>query len=301
LSELALFIRLSRPQFLLGGFLLYGLGGAIARFLGHQVDAGTYIAGQILVTLIQLMTHYLNEYYDAEGDSYNERRTFFTGGSGTTGPGGLPRRTALYAAIISLGLAATTVSAVLISGDFSLIAGLVLLLGFLGSFFYNAPPLRLITSGFGELASALIVSSLVPTFSFVLQTGELHRLLLMTTAPLIALNFAMVIAFQIPDFASDSKTGKRTLMVRLGWRSAMNLHNVAILFALLSLALAYFFGLPRRVALGSLIAVPLGAAQIWQIRRIRQGYPARYPTLVYSSVALFVITAYLELAGYLMS
>lgn len=296
-----MFIRLSRPQFLLGGFLLYGLGAGIASFLGHRSSPGTYIAGQLIVTLIQLMTHYLNEYYDSEGDLQNERRTLFTGGSGATGPGGLPRRTALYAAVISVGLAATTASALLVTGELSLVAALVLLLGFFGAFFYNAPPARLITSGYGELTTALVVSGLVPTFAFALQTGELHRLLLMTTAPLIGLNFAMIIAFEIPDFASDAKTDKRTLMVRLGWRAAMNWHDVALLFALVSLAMAYFFGLPRRVAMGSLIAVPLAVAQIWQVRRLRQGYPARYPTLVYTSVALFTITAYLELAGYLLS
>jgi 1,4-dihydroxy-2-naphthoate octaprenyltransferase len=301
LRDVVLFIRLSRPQFLLGGFLLYGIGGAIASFLGHRVNAGVYVAGQLLVSLIQLMTHYLNEYYDSEGDLQNERRTLFSGGSGATGPGALPRRTAQYAAIISLGLAAIIASALLISGEVSLIASMVLLLGFVGSFFYNVPPIRLITSGYGELTSALVVSGLVPAFAFALQTSELHRLLLMTTAPLIALNFAMIIAFQIPDFAADAKAGKRTLMVRLGWRLAMNWHDVAIAFALISLALAYFYGLPRRVALGSLIAVPLAIAQIWQVRRLRQGYPARYPTLVYSSVALFSITAYLELAGYLLS
>jgi len=298
--KLLLFIRLSRPLFLLGGLLLYALGAAIAAYLGRPIDVALYLVGQAIVTLLQLMTHYLNEYFDAEADRESDSRTRLTGGSGAIGPEGLPKSVALNAAVISLALATTISTAALITQAFPLLAWPVLLLGFFGAFFYSTPPLRLMSTGYGELAIALVVAGLTPTFAYVLQTGELHRLLLMSTIPLIALCFAMIIVFELPDYATDVKHGKRNLMVRLGWSAAMRAHDIAIVFALISFAIAFLFGLPPRVGLGALIVVPLAGAQMWQLNRIRQGYPPKWTTLTFTALALFGIAAYLELAGYLL-
>ncbi len=301
LKDLRLFVRLSRPLFLGGGFLLYGLGAAIAYYLDRPIDLGRYVVGQLLVTTIQMMTQYLNEYFDSPGDQQNAARTPFTGGSGAIGPEGLPRNVALYAAIISIGLAAIIATAALITGTLAAAAWPALILGFLGGFFYSAPPLRLIASGYGELTAALVTAAITPSFGFVVQTGEYHRLLLMSSTPLVALAFGMLIVFELPDYATDAKFGKSTLLVRLGWSVAMRAHDLAIVFAVVSFAVAYYFGLPERVTLGALIVVPLAIAQIWQVNRLRRGFPPRWTSLSFSALALFVIAAYLELAGYLLS
>jgi 1,4-dihydroxy-2-naphthoate octaprenyltransferase len=299
--HLLAFIRLSRPHFLVGGFLLYGLGASIAAYLGQPIDRGLYIVGQLLVTAIQLSTHYLNEFYDGSADSTNPNRTWMNGGSGELGESGLPRKTALYGAIVSLSITAIVASMLLIRGGIPLLAWLCVVLGFLGSYFYNAQPLRLIASGYGELAASIIVAGVVPALAFSLQTGELHRLLLMSTTPLMALHFAMVLVFELPDYATDLKYGKRTLMVRLGWQTGMRIHDYAIFFAVLSYILAVFAGLPLRVALGGLIALPLALAQIWQMGRIREGYPPRWQLFTFSATGLFALTAYLQMLGYLLS
>lgn len=299
--QLALFLRLSRPHFLLGGFLLYALGVSIASYLGKPVNAVTYLLGQIIVTSIQLMTHYLNEYFDAPGDSKNTNRTLFSGGSGALGPDGLPRITALYAGIITMAFAAVFAGMLLVRERASILPWLVLLLAFLGAFGYSAPPLKLIHSGYGELVASFVVAGLVPAFSFSLQTGDLHRLLFMTTIPLIALHFAMMITFQLPDYASDVKYGKRTLMVRAGWQTAMRFHDGAILFAGLAFLVAYLSGFPWRVSLSTLIAVPLGIAQIWQMNRIRQGQSPNWKLLTWNGLLVFGLTAYLEWMGFVFS
>jgi len=299
--QFVLFLRLSRPLFLLGGVLTYALGAAIVNFLGRPLDPVLYVVGQALVTLLQLMTHYLNEYYDSDADQENTSRTLLTGGSGAIGPERLPKTVALYAGVLSLGLATTISSAALITGAFPVLAWPVLLLGSMGAFFHSGPPLRLISTGYGELTAALVVAGLTPTLAYVLQTGELHRLLVMSTTPLIALGFAMIIVFELPDYSSDLKYGKRNLMVRLGWSAAMRAHDVAIVFALISFAVAFSLGLPSRVSLSALIVLPLAAAQIWQLNRIRQGYPTKWTSLTFGALGLFVIAAYLELAGFLLT
>jgi 1,4-dihydroxy-2-naphthoate octaprenyltransferase len=299
--QLLLFIRLSRPIFLLGGALLYGLGIAIARYLGRPIDLTTYLLGQATVTFIQLMTHYLNEYFNSELDRNNEARTIFTGGSDVLGADGLPRSAALYAAAFSLALVACMVLLLILNTEVPFLGWTMMILIFLGAFFYNMPPLSLMTSGFGEITTSFVVAGLLPAFAYTLQTGELHRFLIMSTTPLIALHFAMLLVFELPDYALDSKYEKRNLLVRAGWSIAMRLHDYAIVFAVISFVVAFFLGLPGRIVGGTLIAVPLAIAQIWQMDRIRQGYPVKWQTIIYGAVALFTLTTYFELIGFLMS
>lgn len=300
-KDLRLFIRLSRPFFLLGGFLLYGLGASMLNYLGRPVDVPRYLLGQALVTFTQLMVHYLNEYYDMRDDMDNSSRSLLTGGSGALGPGGLPRRTALYAASVCVLIIGTIVSIALANDLLPILAWVILGISFLLAFFYSSPPLRLIASGFGEISTSVVVAGLLPAFAFAVQSGDFHRLLIMSTTPLIALHFAMLIAFEFPDYASDVRREKRTLTVRLGWQKAMVLHNSAILFAIASFVIAFLSGMPRRVALGSLIALPLAAAQIWQMERIRRGFPPRWNLLTLNALGLFALTAYLELIGFVLS
>jgi len=299
--DLRLFLRLTRPHFLLGGVLLYGLGAAIAHYQGYSIEPGLYLLGQVLVTLLQLMTHYFNEYYDAAGDQQNLSRTLFSGGSGVIRPDGLPAKVALYSAVISVGLAATIASAIQVTGLLPFLAWPVLLLGFLGGYFYSVPPLRLAASGYGELVASLVVGALVPLFGYTVQVGEADRLLFMSVTPLVGLCFAMLIVFELPDYAADVRVQKRTLVVRLGWSAAMRAHDLALGFGLLSFGVIFLSGVPPRVAASALYLLPLIIVQIWQLRRIRLGFAPRWGSLTLGSLALFGIGAYLELAGYALS
>jgi 1,4-dihydroxy-2-naphthoate octaprenyltransferase len=58
------FIRLGRPLFLLGGFVLYGLGAAVAVAQGRTFEPSVYLLGQAVVAAFQLMTHYANDFFD---------------------------------------------------------------------------------------------------------------------------------------------------------------------------------------------------------------------------------------------
>src|SRR5215218_6661584 len=94
------FIRLGRPLFLGGGFLLYALGAAVAAWHGAAIDLGRYALGQLAVTAFQLMTHYANDYFDYDADRANLTPTKWSGGSRVLSAGELPRRVALIAAIV---------------------------------------------------------------------------------------------------------------------------------------------------------------------------------------------------------
>lgn len=299
--DLLYMIRVSRPQLLLGAALVYGLGAAIASYLGRDIHAGTYVVGQAMITLIQCMAHFLNEYFDVNNEQNNLNNTLRSGANNGRDAAAPARQMVLNAAIICAALAGVLASVFLIRGIIPLLAWIILLLIFLGAFFYNVPPIHLATSGYGEVTTSVLVGALLPVFAFTIQTGELHRLLLMSGTPLVALHFAMMITFELRDYAGDLKRGKQTLTVRLGWATAMRLHDIALLFAILSFVVAFISGFPRRVAIGAVIALPLALAQIWQMGRIRGGFPVRWRTLTLSAVGLFGLTVYLEIIGYLLS
>jgi hypothetical protein len=81
----------------------------------------------------------------------------------------------------------------------------------------------------------------------------------------------------------------------------MRLHDLAIVFGAISFVIAFINGLPIRVSIGALIVLPLAAAQLWQMERIRRGFPTRWRTLTLSALGLFGLTTYLELIGYMLS
>lgn len=297
-SPVVLFVRMARPLFLLGGILLYALGSGIARYLGNTIDWGDYLIGQAWVTLLQLSAQFLDEYYDAPEDQTNRNRTPFTGGSGSLGPGKLPRRVALQSALGVLAVLASLTVLMLAQGMLTPAAVMIMALAFLGAFFYSAPPVRLEETGYGELVASVLVAFLVPAYAFLLQTGELHRLIPMTAFPLTTLHLAMLLAFNLPDYANDLRHERFTLLVRLGWERGMLLHNLLILSAYLLLALAVTFGLPFGIAWPAFLTLPLGLLQIWQMRRIAQGASPNWTALTLNAVTLFVATVYLIAFGF---
>jgi len=292
-SPFRLFIRLSRPIFLLGGVLVYALGVGIADYLGMPIDWGLYFLGQVFVTILQLSAQYLNEYFDAPADIENPNRTPFSGGSGAVGPGKLTRNTVLIAVLTTLTILASLTVILIDQAPISPLLVMILVLSFAGAFFYSMPPIQLARTGYGELTSSVLVSFLIPAFAFLLQTGDLHRLVMISTLPLTALHLAMMLVFEFPDYATDLKFDKKTLLVRIGWERGIVLNNLLILGAFLMLGVAAILGVPSGIVLPSFLILPFGLFQIWQLRNIAAGGKPNWTMLGLTGVVLFSGVAYM--------
>ena len=287
--KLIAFLRLSRPLFLFGGVLLYALGALIARYQGSAINVGLYWRGQLSVTALQLMTHYLNEYWDVETDSLNRNRTPFSGGSGVLVHGELPRETAFTAAMVCLAIAMAAASWLIFTSAVPLSVWVILLLGFIGAYFYSSPPLMLSSTGYGELTTSIVVAGLVPALGHVVQSRQLSFLVLLATAPLVLLHLAMLLAFEFPDLLSDEAAGKRTLLVRVGCHIGAKLHNALILLALSLTSAATCIGLPAQVALAVVLTSPLALLQISLVRRLQRGDSISFAHLTFLGLLLFVL------------
>ncbi len=293
MQTIKLFIRLSRPIFLLGGILFFALGAGIAHYLGAAMDWNLYFLGQAWVTLMQLSIHYLNEYFDTTADADNPNRTLFSGGSGAIGEGKLPRPIALWSSLACLTVIASLTVILLVRLGFDPLVFTILVLGFFGGFFYSVPPVRLASSGYGELITSFLVANLIPSLAFVLQTGELHRLVAMATFPLTFQHISMMLAFELPDYGTDIRHLKRTLMVRVGWESGVMLHNILLLAAYVILAVSVFFKMPFSIAFPVFLTLPLAVFQVWQMNRIASGERPNWTLLGFVAVMIVGLSTYL--------
>ena len=286
------FVRLTRPVFLLGGALLYALGVTMAARRGVPIRLDLALLGQVMVTAIQLMAHYANEYYDIASDRLNSQRTWFTGGSGILAAGELARgvaRRASYAAglVGTLAIVAVTIQ--------SPVVGVLGIVSLLGAWFYSAPPLALMGSGWGELSTSLIVALLTPLTGFVLQTGYMDARVFFVCAPLVVIHLAMLLAFEFPDWEADTTAGKRTLVVRLGRERIVYVHAALLAIATTWLVAASLSWLPARYVW---LTIPLAAWQALSLAwRARHGWTS-LPLLTLGAVSLFAFSSVLWLLGW---
>ncbi|CAG0931640.1 1,4-dihydroxy-2-naphthoate octaprenyltransferase [Thermoflexales bacterium] len=283
-QKILAFVKLTRPWFLGGGVILYLLGAVMAQVQGFTLQVERLLLGQLLVTSIQLATHYSNEYYDYAVDAaIGSARTPFSGGSGILVSGQLERVVARHATYVCLGLAGL---AWVICGLLSPLMWIIGLLAMWGGYFYSAPPLKLEGSGWGELVTALLTAVLVPLTGYIMQTNQIDPLVLISCLPLIPIYLAMVLTFELPDFPADRAFGKKTITVRVGVLRAAWLHNLLLIGGWVGMAITMAF-LPPRLS-GQLVwlALPLG---LWQIAgvvwRSRRGWRS-YTLLAGGAVAL---------------
>jgi 1,4-dihydroxy-2-naphthoate octaprenyltransferase len=301
------FVRLGRPHFLVGGFVLYGLGAAIAIAGGAVFNLNAYLLGQAAITAIQLMTHYANDYFDLAADRANATPTRWSGGSRVLSSGTLRPGVALRAALVLASVGLTLTGAVAWrGGEGGPAAAAALMLALILAWFYSAPPLVLHSRGLGEATTAVVVTGLTPLVGNILQNGgcppTMSALALCgaTLLPVVGLQFAMLLSIEFPDAVGDAAVGKRTLVVRLGTPAAVALYRAILVAVFGALPVMMAIGvLPAPVALGAATAFPIAA---WQFVRLGRGAAAdarRWEGLAFRSVATLFVVAGGELLGFL--
>ncbi len=298
--QLRAFLVLTRPFFLLGGVLLYLLGVTFALAGGIPFHPSYFVLGQLLVTSVQLMVHYANEYYDQDVDGAVTDRTWFSGGSGMLASGALSGSLALRAAWVCLALALVILTAALVLDGSPVLAAL-LVLTLLASWFYSAPPLRLVSRGWGEATASLVLALSVPLTGYLLQTGgsTIPLSLLTLCLPLVLLLMSVTLAIEFPDREADAAFGKRTLTVRLGLRQVgwLYLGLIGLAFGLYG---AYtLFGVKNLGEGWVFLALPLACWQAYRLHWQLRHPAASYRWFEVGAVALFSLTAFFTLAALL--
>jgi 1,4-dihydroxy-2-naphthoate polyprenyltransferase len=291
LQDLDAFWRLSRPVFLLGGVVLYALGAGIAHAQGASSPLTVYVLGQLYVTSLQLMTHYLNEYWDVEADRLNQSRTAFSGGSGVLANGELSPQTALTAAASSLACSAILAIGLAVQGRTTHVSGSLMLGMLLGAYFYSSPPLRLASTGIGEVLASFVVAAMVPWLGLLVAGGRPSAAFFAAIAPLVLIQFAMLLAFEFPDESSDRQAGKRTLLVRIGTYNGVLVHNMGLFAGVLLIVAGSCRVLPSQTAFIAIATMLVAVGQMVAVSVVAEARRVRSETVTFLAIVTFSLPA----------
>jgi 1,4-dihydroxy-2-naphthoate octaprenyltransferase len=215
-----------RPLSLTASFIPVLLGGAIAFYTSHTLSIGLFILTLLGALMIQAGTNMINDWKDAERDSENiEGIRPFTGGSRMIQLGLISRSDmGFFGLLLSAVAAAIGIYLVFASGW-----GLVplILYGLLAGLFYTGEKKRFsfinMAPGLAEFLIATTYGVLMTLGAFYVQTGYFSLQAFLLSLPVAILISNVLLINQFQDAASDAKTDKKTLVVRLGRRRSKNL------------------------------------------------------------------------------
>jgi 1,4-dihydroxy-2-naphthoate octaprenyltransferase len=285
MQQLFLLLRLSRPINIIFAALTYILGAGIASYLGITQNVVVFWLGLVGIVLAQFSMGLLAEAHrsveqPSENDEHRAERVNL-------------RTTALI--VSSSGLAAIALIAILLGREGALSpVGMVFLgLSLAAVLVYAVPPFRFVDAGLGEFLLAVHIALIAPALGFILQEGEYHRLVAITSFPLTLLALAYFLVLDFPTFATDEKYDRRTFLRSLGWQRAVPLHHILVLAAYVLLASAPFFGLAWGLIWPAFLSLPFALLQIFWLRNIGQGAKPVWTLLTVNALAVFGLTAYL--------
>ncbi len=277
-------MTLLRPLHLLFTALTYALGVAIADYLGVTISAAALWLGLGWALLTQTSMNLLAEVFRPANEPLNglfgAERVYL-------------RDRLLFISIGLLGLAAGCAYLLFLAGRVRGPALILLALSLLLVFAYAVPPLKLVRRGFGEILLAAHIGYVLPSFGFVLQMGDFHRLLPILALPVTALALAYFLVLDFLSFADDIKYERLTLLTRLTWQRAVPLHHGLVLLAFILLAFAPLLGISLALLWPAFLAAPFAIFQIVLLRNISLGAPPLWKPLTVNAAALLALTAYL--------
>lgn len=222
MSNLILWIKETRPQFLTLSVVLAFLGTAIAWYYG-PVNIGYALLAGFGLVLTQGSVNAMNDYFDYKsGIDLNTKRTPFSGGSGLVPEGKLPLKQALVVGVI------TSLAALVIGIFFVIVKGwqLIPLLIIAGLCLVLYTPVILKTR-WPEWSPGLGLGILPILGLYFVQTGRYDWIVLIASVPSGILVHNLLLLNEFPDVEADRKGGRKTTPVVSGFEAAGRLFRIA--------------------------------------------------------------------------
>jgi 1,4-dihydroxy-2-naphthoate polyprenyltransferase len=249
------YLKALRAPFLAGSIIPVIVGSALA------LTAGSFSVRLLLICVagiagLHLGANLLNDYFDDRGsDPINVRITPFSGGSRVIQDGEVPPG-------VVLGMALSCFAVGLGVGIWLAWSGrpLIVLIGLLGlgaGWAYSAPPLQLMSRGWGEVAIFFAFGPLVTLGTYYVMSGSLSWPAFAIGAPQGFFIAAVIWINQFPDYEADRKADKKNLVVRLGPSFSRYLYFAIMLMGFVSVLLMVQWAVFPPLILISFIAFPL--------------------------------------------
>ena len=262
------FVKLLRPQFLLGSVMLFLVGSVYAGRARLDLNVELVFA-LMAVVLVQIFGHLVNDYFDREGD-VPSRRTLFAGGSGMIQSGSFSARSVLLMTI-SAGISCLLLAALVVALTGRGLFLPLMVLGLAGGWAYSAPPVRLASTWFGELSVALLLGIFLPLTGAYFISGTFDLNVLVLGFPLFLFSLESLIGVEFPDEEADLASGKKNLTYRLGIGRSKLLHIVLLMMSYAAVGIEILVGSLMMGALLLLVTLPLSIYSSWKLIGM-QGY-----------------------------
>jgi len=255
-SRLAVWFIASRPKTLAAGVVPVLAGAALA--FGEGVGkVWPALAALIGAILIQIGTNFVNDHYDFKKGADTEERL---GPLRVTQAGLLAPRTVLNGAFVTFGLAlAVGVYLVVVGGWPILVIGL---LSLVSGYAYTGGPYPLGYNGLGDLFVFVFFGLIAAAGTYYVQADTVTLTSVAAGVPLGALATCLLAVNNLRDVETDSKVGKRTLVVRLGVTAGRAEYVLMVLLAYATPVALFALGLQNAWVLLPFVTVPFAIAPV---------------------------------------
>ena len=208
-----IYLKALRAPFLAGSLVPVIIGAAFA------LSSKTFSFWLLLLCAVGIIglhlgANLLNDYFDARGsDPINMRVTPFSGGSRAIQDGELAPRLVLFMALFFFAIG-FTIGIWLICLNRPLVIPIGLL-GLGAGWAYSAPPLQLMSRGWGEAVIFFAFGPLVTLGTYYVMSGSLSWPAFAIGVPQGFFITGVIWINQFPDYEADRSANKRNLVVKL--------------------------------------------------------------------------------------
>lgn len=261
-----------RPLSLTASLIPLLLGGAVAFFILGTLNWPLFLLTLVGGVMVQAGTNMINDWKDADRDNENvEGIRPFTGGSRMIQLGLIARADMGFFGILLTAVAAAIGVYLFIESGWGLLP--LILFGLFAGIFYTGENGKFsfinMAPGFAEFLIATTYGVLMTMGAFYVQTGYFTIQIFLLSLPVAMLITNVLVINQFQDAASDLKSGKNTLVVRLGKRKAKNLLIGFFIAAYLIIALLPIFRMAPSTLYFAFLSVPFA---VQAIRYIQSNY-----------------------------
>ena len=272
-----------RPLSLTASLVPLLLGGAIAFSVLQTLNIFLFVLTLLGGIMIQAGTNMINDWKDADRDNENvEGIRPFTGGSRMIQLGLVSRSDMGFFGLVLSGVAFLIGAYLVAVSGWGLIP--LILSGLIAGLFYTSEKGKFsfinLAPGVAEFLIATTFGIMMTMGAFYVQTGYYSLQVFLISLPVAIFISNVLLINQFQDADSDLKSGKNTLVVRLGKKRAKNILITCFVVAYLIIALLPIIGYAPFTLYVALLSIPFA---VQAIRYAQQNYNKNAADLIPSN------------------
>ncbi|MDT8316381.1 MAG: 1,4-dihydroxy-2-naphthoate octaprenyltransferase [bacterium] len=264
--RLPLYIKELRAPFLSASLLPIILGGVLVP--GWEKADKLLLFGLIVLcgALIHLASNTMNDYFDFKNgsDGPDTCNTHFSGGSGLLVDKLLLPREVFLLSMCLLTMAALAGFIILyLSPGNPLFIALFGAAGIFLGYAYTAPPFNFVYRGLGEFTIFLAFGPLTVCTAYYILSGNISISPVIYSLAPGSMTTAILWINQFPDYETDKRANKKTLVVQIGPSRSRYIYFILIALTAASLVVSSLYGpLPMTILWALFFILPAFAAAI---------------------------------------